>query len=132
MPAAPDRDGPLLRVGTWRGVVHVSVSSLSHLLDLLAKPETLAGAERIVTNLPGLSRALLALPTSDRTLGFLTGASAAIERVAARGSTNPLGLFGALRALRDPKVQAVVGFAAAVAHEVGEELEKPQQLPPAR
>lgn len=109
-----------------------SLASLLELFELAAKPEIVAGFERLLTNLPGLSRALLALPTSDRTLAFLTGASAAIERVAARGSTTPLGLFGALRALRDPKVQNVVGFAAAVAAEVGEELDNIGRLPPAR
>lgn len=109
-----------------------SLASFLRLIDQFAKPATFDAFTRLLDHLPGLSRALLALPTSDRTLAFLTGTSAAIERVAARGNPAPLGLFGALRALRDPKVQAVVGFAAAVAHEVGEELDKPGELPPAR
>lgn len=49
--------------------------------------------------------------------------------VTAEHEARPLGMWGLLRALRDPEVQRAAGFLVAMARRFGEELESVPQLP---
>ena len=49
--------------------------------------------------------------------------------VTAEHEARPLGIWGLLRALRDPEVQRAAGFLVAMARRFGEELESVPQLP---
>jgi hypothetical protein len=50
--------------------------------------------------------------------------------VAAEHEAKPVGLFGLLRALRDPQIQRAAGFLIAMARRFGEELATVPALPP--
>ena len=50
--------------------------------------------------------------------------------VAAEHEARPVGVWGLLRALRDPEIQRAAGFLISMARRFGEELEAVPQLPP--
>jgi uncharacterized protein YjgD (DUF1641 family) len=50
--------------------------------------------------------------------------------VSAEHEARPVGMWGLLRALRDPEIQRAAGFLIAMARRFGEELESVPQLPP--
>jgi uncharacterized protein YjgD (DUF1641 family) len=92
------------------------------ILELVSRPATRAALEQLVEHLPEVTSAFLALPTNARTLAFLTNASQAVgEQIEA--TPRRVGLFGMLRALRDPQVQATLGFGVGVAKRLGEQIE---------
>lgn len=100
-----------------------TIEQALELLKLAAAPELQAPLGRLFGSLPALTEALLALPTEPSTLAFLKRASHAVGEVMESGAP-PVGLWGALSAMRDPKIQAAVGFALALARGVGEILEE--------
>lgn len=99
-------------------------------LELISQPANRAALETMLSHLPALTSAALALPTHPNTLALLATASSAVGQELDH-KPKQLGFFGLLRALRDPKVQSALGFGMAVARRVGDELEGGLALPPA-
>jgi hypothetical protein len=88
--------------------------------DRLTRPETLTAVEAMLDS--GLFD-----PGTVAVVGHLGNA------LAQTGAEAPerVGVFGALRALRDPDVQRAVGFLVAIARRVGSALPAQAALPPA-
>ena len=101
-----------------------------HVLELISQPANRAALETMLSNLPALTSAALALPTHPNTLALLATASSAVGQELDH-KPQQLGFFGLLRALRDPKVKSALGFGMAVARRVGDELEGGLTLPAA-
>lgn len=75
-----------------------------------------ATAPRAVAGLTALVESRLLEPSSLATVSQLASA------LAEHGSHEPVGMWGALRALRDPDVQRALGFLLAVARQFGKNL----------
>lgn len=97
------------------------------LLERVARPETRTALDGLLDRLPSLAQALDALPSDPKTLALLSAAAGAIGHEVGE-QPRKLGLFGLLRALRDPKVQATLGFGVAVAARLGEDLDSGKML----
>lgn len=105
-----------------------SIDDALHVLEALSRPGNREAMDKLLENLPSLTQAVLALPTHPNTLALLASASGAMGQELEH-KPERLGLFGMLRALRDPKVKSALGFGVAVARRVGGELESGVGLP---
>jgi uncharacterized protein YjgD (DUF1641 family) len=105
----------------------VNPKTLEHvlqLLDLASGPELRASLVQLFDSLPALTATLLALPTDKATLAVLKAAGDAVSDVVKQGA-QPLGVFGALRAIADPEVRRALGLGVGVARALGGKLESP-------
>jgi uncharacterized protein YjgD (DUF1641 family) len=105
----------------------VNPKTLEHvlqLLDLASGPELRASLVQLFDSLPALTATLLALPTDKGTLAVLKAAGDAVSDVVKQGA-QPLGVFGALRAIADPEVRRALGLGVGVARALGGKLESP-------
>lgn len=98
------------------------------LLELATSQELRGPLTKLLSSMPALSEALSALSTDRATLAWLKEASSSVGDVVKQGAA-PVGMFGAFRSLGDPSVQKAMGFAVAVARELGAKLgDSPKQL----
>ena len=81
---------------------------------------------QVIAMAPRLRRSLAALPTEGATLGLLASVNRAVAEAAQEKRS--AGVFGSLSALRDPKVQRVMGFLFDVAERLGTKLDDPKAL----
>ena len=103
-------------------------SRLGQAISTLVAPEVLSALTRLSTLAPQLEPALRALPVQPGALHVLSSLNRAVED--ASRSTRSVGMFGALRSLRDPDVRLALGFLLEVAGSLGRALaETPRSLP---
>lgn len=116
----------LTRIGEAMGEVpegeaERGVAELAGVLAALSRPDVLAGLRATLDMLPRLSETLAALPVQPRTLELLRGANQAVEEASPAGA--PVGVWGLLRLLREPEIQAVVRLGLDVARRLGRKLD---------
>lgn len=90
---------------------------LDHRMRCVAKAVEVSTAPRAVNGLASLVESKLLEPSALAVVSQLASA------LAAPGETTPVGVWGAMRALRDPAVQRALGFLLAVARQFGKNLE---------
>lgn len=111
-------DGLIERLGA-RGIdVDDRMRALLRAADHLTSPRALDALASV------LSSEILAHQTTE-VIGRIGRAIVTAEHEA-----RPVGVWGLVRALRDPEIQRAAGFLIAMARRFGEELESVPQLPP--
>ena len=108
----------------------IDLEPLVQLGESATDPEVSAALNRLVRLAPNLAPALSSLPIQPHTLDILQTVNQAVEEAATQKAS--VGLFGALGALNNAKVQRALGFAVTVAERLGAHLENPQPRLPSK
>ncbi|MGK4000580.1 DUF1641 domain-containing protein [Sorangium sp. So ce1024] len=103
------------------GEAERGVAELAGVFAALGRPDVLAGLRATLDMLPRLSETVAALPVQPRTLELLRGVNQALEEASPAGA--PVGVWGLLRLLREPEIQAVVRLGIDVARRLGRKLD---------
>ena len=105
----------------------IDLEPLVQLGESATDPEVTKALNDLVRLAPNLAPALSSLPIQPHTLQILRTVNEAVEKAATEKAS--VGLFGALGALNNRKVQRALGFAVQVAERLGDHLENgPKQL----
>lgn len=102
-------------------------AGLVELTGVATEPDNKEALLKLLRLAPQLEPPLSALPVQPHTLELLRTVNEAVE---AELSSEPksVGMFGALAALSDRRVQRALGFGVAVAQRLGQELESQGQI----
>lgn len=98
----------------------IDLEPLVRVGEAAADPEVSDALTRLVGLAPNLAPALASLPIQPHTLEVLRTVNEAVEKAATERRN--VGLFGAIRALNDIKVQRALGFVLNVAEQLGHHL----------
>ncbi len=125
-----DSADELVRHAKDRGIdVDARLRDTLHLVERLTAPESMRMLNMILDRLPMLEQAIVA---ADRLPGAVAIGVDSLDEfmrdAQAAAPPAPLGLFGMLRALRDPDVQRTVGVLLRGAARVGRTLDRSPQL----
>ena len=127
-----DSADELVRRARDRGIdVDARLRATLHLVERLTAPESMRMLNLLLDRLPALEQAIVA---ADRIPGAVAiGVDSLDEFMRDMQATTPpapLGVFGMLRALRDPDVQRTMGILLRGAAHVGRTLNRSPQLAP--
>ncbi len=125
-----DSADELVRRASDRGInVDARLRATLHLVERVTAPESMRMLNMLLDRLPMLEQAMLA---ADRLPGAVAIGVDSLDELMreakAAAPPAPLGLFGMLRALRDPDVQRTVGVILRGAARVGRTLNRSPQL----
>ncbi len=125
LPLLPPLRSTLTQLADRAG--RIDLEPLVRVGEAAADPEVSEALTRLVGLAPNLAPAFASLPIQPHTLESLRTVNEAVEKAATERRN--VGLFGAVRALNDIKVQRALGFVLNVAEQLGHHLQtSPRKL----
>ena len=128
VPLLPPLQSTLVQLAERAG--RIDLEPLVQLGESATDPEVTEALNKLVRLAPNLAPALASLPIQPNTLDILRTVNQAVEEAAT--VKRSVGLFGAIGALNNSKVQRALGFAVLVAERLGAHLDDPQLRLPAK
>ena len=128
LPLLPPLRSTLVQLAENAG--RIDLEPLVQLGESATDPDVTRALNELVRLAPNLAPALSSLPIQPHTLQILRTVNEAVEQAATEKAS--VGLFGAIGALNNRKVQRALGFALQVAERLGDHLESDSKKIPAR